>query len=66
MKKLWLSIALATAVLLLFAITTTQAQSGVGTLSYVQQNGRRVEGLVAVGGYSVTVTLKDPGGTVKS
>ncbi|MBN1937320.1 MAG: hypothetical protein JW934_21855, partial [Anaerolineae bacterium] len=40
--------------------------NGVGTVSNVQENGRRVEGLVSVGGYSVTVTLKDPLGAVKS
>ena len=41
-------------------------QNGVGTVSNVQEYGRLVEGLVSVGGYSVTVTLKDPLGVVKS
>ncbi len=41
-------------------------QSGVGTTSYVQENGRRVYGVLQVGGYTVTVTLKDPTGNVKT
>ncbi|MBN1887846.1 MAG: hypothetical protein JW850_07635, partial [Thermoflexales bacterium] len=53
-------------VLVLFAATLAQSQGSVGTVSYVQENGRRVEGLVSVDGYSVTVTLKDPSGAIKS
>jgi len=50
----------------LFPFHRVGLQGGVGTTSYVQENGRRVDGWVSVGGYSVTVTLKDPDGTVKA
>ncbi|MCS7283265.1 MAG: carboxypeptidase regulatory-like domain-containing protein [Anaerolineae bacterium] len=67
MAMLLLIASIVAGMLLVLVVTAVHGQGlTVGTVSHVQLNGRRVEGLVSVGGYSVTVTLKDPQGVVKA